>query len=77
MAVSVETVSAKDFIQIKDWFDQNRDQLPKPIDQILNNLIKSYSQLVENKRDQKEILFHLRQAMGLIPKTEKGSLEKK
>lgn len=77
MANSANAVSAAEFEQIRQWLVQNRDQIPEPIGLILDNLLSSYDKLVKNKKNQKEILFHLRQAMGLIPKSEKGSSEKK
>ena len=58
--------------QIKSWLDEEQNQVPEPVASHLQRLLKVYLNLSQSSKKAKQTLMLLRQAMGLVPKSEKG-----
>ena len=77
MPGTINEVSQSDFEAVNSWFEENKNSLPDLVRSAFDGILQNYLKLANGKRNQKELLHQLRMAMGMIPKTEKGSSEKK
>ena len=64
----------EDYQALRTWFEENRSELPEKISRSLEAVIALYQSLSLEKEKSRDILRSMRLAMGLIPKSEKGSL---
>lgn len=72
----MEALSSKDFSDLASWSDQNREVFPGKIGTTLRQVLSNYQNLLKDKRQSLQNLKLLRQAMGFLPKSERGSQEK-
>ena len=67
-----DILSPLELAEIKKWLDENQANLPEQILSMLRRMLKVYLGLSKSSRQAKQILTLLRQAMGIVPKSEKG-----
>ena len=72
-----EILNKEELSQIKSWLDEEQDQIPEPVASHLQRLLKVYISLSQSSKKAKQTLMLLRQAMGLVPKSEKGGSKSK
>ena len=71
-----EPVTKGAFVEAKKWFVKHPEVLPPEVHQVTERVFKDYWDLLESKNNSLETLKRLREAMGILPKSEKGSQEK-
>src|SRR5271165_2132271 len=69
---SVRAISRQELEELIDWLSRDKGMIPVKIKGILERLIAVYSSLVQGAARAKQTLITLRQAMGILPKSEKG-----
>ena len=57
---------------LKTWAGENRSVLPPPEGKTLGQVLDVYDELAQSKRKSQETLKRLREAMGILPKSERG-----
>ena len=72
----MDALSRSEFDLLKSWSLMNSGLFPEEIRQTQERLLASYLDLLNNRSQSLQNLKLLRQAMGFIPKSEKGSQEK-
>jgi hypothetical protein len=72
----MEVLSSQEFVELQAWTQENYEVLPAEMGDILQRLLLNYYALLKDKSQSLQNLKLLRQAMGLIPKSEKGNQEK-
>jgi hypothetical protein len=73
---SMEAVSSEDFSELESWTDQNQGIFPGKLGTTQKQLLSNYRALLKDRGQSLQNLKLLRQAMGMIPKSEKGNQEK-
>jgi hypothetical protein len=68
----VAALSREEMNDLIDWVSRDTEVIPSKMKAILERLLAVYSNLVQGAQRAKSTLFHLRQAMGFIPKSERG-----
>jgi hypothetical protein len=77
MRGNMEALGEKDYTELKQWVNANDSSWPGPKKQALRQLFSNYDLLLNEKKQSLINLKLLRQAMGIIPKSERGGqLEK-
>lgn len=71
--MSTTAISKQDFLVTKKWFDQSSHGLPSEIAINLERILAVYDSLSMGAIRSKTTLAELRRAMGITPKSEKGS----
>lgn len=66
-------VSKSEFERAKTWFDENRVLFPVDVGDFFGRILAVYLSLVQGAIRAKHTLQTLRQAMGISPKSERGS----
>jgi hypothetical protein len=74
-------MSDKDLLNKNDlneavaWLNANKAQVPEKIADLLRRVLLVYGEFAKGKARAKQTLMMLRQAMGILPKSEKGTSE--
>ncbi len=68
----MKALSRQEFEKLKEWFDKNKAIFPDEIFTLFKRFFAVYASLVQGAARAKQTLQTLRQAMGFIPKSEKG-----
>ena len=71
-----DALTRNEWLETKTWLEEHSSSLPPQVSRNLSRLFKSYLELLEAKNKSLEVLRRLREAMGFIPKSEKGSQAK-
>ena len=69
-------VTRESFTNARSWILSHSQSLPKEVQQVTEMIYRDYWDLLESKKNSLETLKRLREAMGILPKSEKGSQEK-
>jgi len=72
----MEALSSEDFSELESWSNQNQGVFPGKLGTTQKQLLSNYRVLLNDRRQSLQNLKLLRQAMGFIPKSEKGNQEK-
>jgi hypothetical protein len=72
----MEVLSSQEFVELQAWTQENYEVFPGEMGDIQQRLLSNYYSLLKEKSQSLQNLKLLRQAMGLIPKSEKGNQEK-
>ena len=72
----MDALLRSEFDHLRSWSLKNAAIFPEEIRKTQERLLTSYHDLLENRAKSLQNLKLLRQAMGFIPKSEKGSQEK-
>ncbi len=72
----MEGLNGTEYRELQLWFANNREKLPPKIADFISRLLNVYWKVLEKRNGSLEMLRTLRQLMGFIPKSEKGSQEK-
>ena len=72
----MDGLNSEEYRQLQLWLAQNRKSLPPEIGECLSRMLKVYWSVLEKKTGSLETLRRLRELMGFLPKSEKGSQEK-
>lgn len=67
-----QPVSRKEFDQFKAWFDENQALFPKEMVDFLKRIMVVYCSLIQGAARARQTLQTLREAMGFLPKSERG-----
>lgn len=70
---TLTAISKQDFYETKKWFDESCDDMPAKVVTNLRKILAVYESLGQGMDRSKQTLAELRRAMGIIPKSEKGS----
>lgn len=70
-----DLINKSDLEEIKSWLSASQGQLPESVGKNLEKLLRVYAELAKGSAKAKQVLLMLRQAMGILPKSEKGSSE--
>src|SRR5271166_6049116 len=65
-------VSKSEFEKAKTWFDENQAIFPEEIGNSFVRILAVYSSCTQGEKRAKQTLQTLRQAMGIISKSERG-----
>ena len=76
MSGTVDAVSKNEFLETRAWLRSHSEELPPRIGAVCSSIFDEYWSLLEVKKSSLENLKRLRESMGFIPKSEKGSPEK-
>lgn len=71
--MNTTAISKQDFLVTKKWFDKSSNDLPSDIALNLEKIFAVYDSLSQGVVRSKTTLAELRRAMGITPKSEKGS----
>jgi hypothetical protein len=71
-----QPVTKGDFVAAKKWLVKHPGVLPPEVHQVAETVFQDYWDLLESKKNSLETLKRLREAMGILPKSERGSQEK-
>jgi hypothetical protein len=72
------TAPSKDEVkELKDWLEKNKSSLPPAIFETLASMLEIYLSLSQSSAKAKQMLTLLRQAMGILPKSERGRSDNK
>lgn len=66
-------LTQKEFTELETWLSSHKEEMPASIGAIISRMMALYLVLAKAQAKSKDILSQLRMAMGLIPKSEKGS----
>lgn len=66
-------ISKKEFEQINIWLEKSKQEIPINIYDLLIKLVSVYASMICGLGRAKHTLLELRRAMGILPKSEKGS----
>jgi hypothetical protein len=69
---NLTALSRQEFEKLKNWFDENDAIFPIEIADLFKRLLSVFLSLVQGAARAKQTLQTLRQAMGFLPKSEKG-----
>lgn len=72
----MDALSRLEFENLKSWSLIHSGLFPEEIRKSQDRLLISYQSLLENRSKSLQNLKLLRQAMGFVPKSEKGNQEK-
>lgn len=64
--------SQEEIAQLRAWFEANKAEVPKSIVEILIRMLVIYMSLAQSVVKSKQTLTRLREAMGILPKSERG-----
>lgn len=64
------------FVEARKWLVKHPEVLPREVHLVAERVFQDYWDLLESKNKSLETLKRLREAMGILPKSEKGSQEK-
>ena len=70
-----DLINKGDLEEIKAWLSASQGQMPESISNNLKKMLRIYAELAKGSAKAKQVLLLLRQAMGILPKSEKGSSE--
>ena len=70
-----DLLNKSDLNAIKTWLGENTSQVPEGISDRLERLLLIYAEFAKGQGKAKQMLMMLRQAMGILPKSERGSSE--
>src|SRR5271165_3315206 len=70
-----DLINKLDLEEIKAWLKVNQAQMPESVGNNLAKMLRIYAELSKGAAKAKQVLLMLRQAMGILPKSEKGSSE--
>lgn len=68
-----EGISRAEYDRFKDWLTANKTSLPDDVSQIGNKILDIYWNLFKKGKNPLQLLKTLREKMGFLPKSEKGS----
>ncbi len=68
-----QEISRSDFVETETWCLNHLDLFPPTQGEVITRVFSSYTDLLETKQNGLQTLQALRQAMGITPKSEKGS----
>lgn len=68
--------SKDDIKQIGKWLEENKAIVPEPIGEAMVRLLACYMSLSQSATKAKQVLARLREAMGILPKSERGKSDK-
>lgn len=71
--MAADALSQAEFQELKEWIESHKSEWPTQIRSFIERLVAVYLTLAKDKRRSAETLRLLRQAMGLIPTSEKGA----
>ena len=71
--MGMTAINKQDLDKVKDWLADTNNQVPSGISDILKRIVAGYLNLNFGILRAKQTLVELRRAMGLIPKSERGS----
>jgi hypothetical protein len=57
---------------LKTWAGENKSVLPPPESKTLGQVLDVYDELSQSKKRSRETLKRLREALGILPKSERG-----
>jgi len=72
----MDALSRNEFEHLQSWSMENYAVFPEEIREFQKRLLITYHDLLKNRAQSLQNLKLLRQAMGFIPKSEKGNQEK-
>lgn len=72
----METLSLEEFVALETWTNENLAVFPGNIGPIQKQFLSTYRDLLKDKKQSLRNLKLLREAMGFLPKSERGSQEK-
>lgn len=72
----IEAPTKDELKQIGKWFEENKALVPQPIGAMIVRLLACYMSLSQSKAKAKQVLLRLREAMGILPKSERGKSDK-
>lgn len=71
------TAPSKDEIQqLQTWLRENKESIPQPIFNVLTRVLFFYAGLSQSAAKARKMLIRLREAMGILPKSERGKSDK-
>lgn len=70
--VSVSVLTTQEFSNLTTWFSTNKSMFPDEISALFARILQVYLVLSTLPNRAKEILARLREAMGIVPKSERG-----
>jgi hypothetical protein len=68
--------SKEDLQNLSVWAIENRPMMPPPVNQTLTQVLESYSEFGKSAKKAQETLKRLREAMGILPKSERGKTDR-
>ena len=71
----MQPVSKAEFVQFKDWFDENQSLMPSEMANFLKRILAVYLSFAQGYARAKKTLQALRIAMGFVPKSERGATD--
>jgi hypothetical protein len=64
--------SREDLKNLKTWLAENKSALPSQVGQTLTEILEAYAEFTKSLKKAQEMLKRLREAMGILPKSERG-----
>lgn len=69
--------SQDEFGKVKEWFERSESEIPGEAREGLRKILAVYMSLVQGVSRSRATLHALRQAMGIVPKSERGGAKAK
>ena len=73
----MKALSKNELGELSEWFEENEQTIPEVTRGHLRRLLAVYGNLVQGAARAKATLHTLRQAMGIVPRSERGGTEVK
>lgn len=67
--------SRDDIKELRDWLKANQESLPRAVSQTLKSMLELYLGMSQSSAKSKQMLARLREAMGIVPKSERGQTD--